>query len=402
MRKIGIIIITLLLGLSYCYSQKLYSYPKKGNSSWVSFENPTGMPGQGGQTNQEHKGHAFDKIKSGETITLLDMKGAGIIHRIWMTIDDRSPQMLRSVVIKMFWDNSEIPAVSVPLGDFFGIGLGKKVPFECALFSDPEGRSFNCNIPMPYRKGARITLTNESGKDLVHLFYDINLTRLSSLKKDMLYFHAYWSRNPRTTLMKDFEILPEIKGAGRFLGMNVSVQADSIYSGTWWGEGEVKIYLDDDSNFPSLTGTGTEDYIGTGWGLGAFAHQFQGCPIAEKNSNKWAFYRYHIPDPIFFHTKCKITIQQIGGGDYQSVKKLAENGVELIPISVDQDSSKGFVRLYEMDKIPKIESKEFPRGWVNFYRRDDYAATAYFYLNKPFSNLPLLQNIEIRTLNLEK
>src|SRR5674476_742688 len=105
----------------------IYVLPKNVITSWVSFENQTGKAGQGGMANQGHKGHPFDKIKAGETITLLDLKGAGIINRIWMTIDDKSPQMLRSLRIDMFWDDNEKPAVSVPLGDFFGIGLGKKV-----------------------------------------------------------------------------------------------------------------------------------------------------------------------------------------------------------------------------------------------------------------------------------
>lgn len=141
---------------------------------WSSFENVKAQRAGAALENNGAKGHAFDRLAAGETKTLLDVGGSGIVHRIWMTISDRSPEMLRSLRLDMTWDHASNPAVSVPLGDFFGIGLGRKAPFECALFSDPEGRSFNSFVPMPFRTAARISITNESGKDLSHLFYDIN------------------------------------------------------------------------------------------------------------------------------------------------------------------------------------------------------------------------------------
>jgi len=142
------------------------------------------------------------------------MEGPGIINRIWITINDRSPNMLRSLVINMYWDNEKKPAVSVPLGDFFGTGLGKTAVYENALFANPEGRSFNSFIQMPFKKAARIELVNESDADLTMVFYDINLQLLKKWDEHYLYFHSYWHRDTSTILAKDFEILPEIKGKG--------------------------------------------------------------------------------------------------------------------------------------------------------------------------------------------
>lgn len=379
-------------------AQQLYEMPEGVKTRWISFENPTGAKGAGGMENKGAKGHAYDQVKAGETVTLLDVEGAGIIQRIWMTISDRSPRMLRSLRIDMYWDGAEKPAVSVPLGDFFGIGLGRMVPFESALFTNPEGRSFNCYIPMPFKDGARITITNESDKDLMLLFYDINLLTVDQLDEDVLYFHAYWSRDLRTELGEDFEILPHIEGKGRFLGVNMGILTNPVYEGTWWGEGEVKIYLDGDDKYPTLVGTGTEDYIGTAWGQGTFAHQYQGSLVVDKQQGAYAFYRYHIPDPVYFYEDIKVTIQQIGGAPKKKVIELVDKDAPLIPISSGKPPN--FVKLLELPNPPDIHDPDFPEGWTNFYRSDDVSATAYFYLNKPVSNLPPLAPVKLRTKKL--
>src|SRR5690554_5471244 len=138
----------------------LFEY-RKLEPRWNSFENPTSARGAGGLENQGAKGHAFDVLKAGETKVLLDVSFPGIINRMWFTIQDRSPRMLRSIKIEMFWDREEEPAVSVPFGDFFGNGLGRMATHESELFSSAEGRSFNCFIPMPFKTGAQVTVTNE-------------------------------------------------------------------------------------------------------------------------------------------------------------------------------------------------------------------------------------------------
>ena len=131
------------------------------------------------------------------------------------------------------------------IGDFFGMALGHMTAFQSALFASPEGKSFNCYIPMPFRTGMKIVVTNESGKDLRLFYYDIEYTVGDKHGKDDLYFHAHFRREDPTTLQKDFEILPEVVGRGRYLGSSLGVQANrELYADKWWGEEEVKIYLD--------------------------------------------------------------------------------------------------------------------------------------------------------------
>jgi hypothetical protein len=375
-------------------AQEWYQLPKHSDTRWSSFENLNGAKGQGGQANKTAKGHAFEALKAGQSVNLLDIQGAGIIHRIWLTVSDRSPEMLRALRIDMYWDGAAQAAVSAPLGDFFGVGLGRTTAFENVLFSNPEGRSFNCNIPMPFRKAARISISNESDKDLNLLFFDVNYELRPKMPKDLLYFHAHWVRSPKNELAKDIDLLPRVEGCGRYLGVNMGVIADSVYLQSWFGEGEVKIYLDGDGVFPTLNGTGTEDYIGTGWGQGKFVHQYQGCLIADEPKRHWAFYRYHVPDPVYFRRECRVTIQMIGGDGLENVRKMAKAGAELIPISVDAGTK--FYRLFEMNPSPNLHGADFPNGWTNFYRRDDVSATAYFYLDRPQSNLAPLAKVQDR------
>ncbi|MDQ3751128.1 MAG: DUF2961 domain-containing protein [Acidobacteriota bacterium] len=296
------------------FAQSLYEMPQAIESRVASGENPTGEKGKGGQTNAGRKGAATVPIKAGESRILAEAKNtSGMVRRIWMTFPDRSPQMLRSLKIEMYWDGAAKPAVSTPVGDFFGIGLGQKVAFESVFFSDPEGRSFNATIPMPFKTGMKIVMVNESKNNLDELFYDVDYTLGDKHAANMLYFHAYYRRENPTTIQKDYEILPRIDGRGRYLGANIGVIVNTKeYFNTWWGEGEVKMYLDGDTSLPTIAGTGTEDYIGTAWGQGKFAHLYQGSPVADEKAMRWSFYRYHVVDPIYFYRDARITMQQIG------------------------------------------------------------------------------------------
>jgi hypothetical protein len=285
--------------------------------------------------------------------------------------------------LRMYWDGEDKPAVDVPFGDFFCTGLGHLIPFQSALFTDPEGRSFNCYIPMPFKKRAKVVLTNESSTDLNLLFFDIDYSVLDKPQEDLLYFHACWNRSIHSAPGKDFEILPEIKGKGRFLGVNIGVNVDPAYGQTWWGEGEVKMYIDGDKKYPTINGTGSEDYIGTGWGEGLFTNLYQGCTLADTAKKQYAFYRFHIPDPIYFENNFKAAIQEIGGGGTDEVKGLQAKGVSLIPVTVA--TGHDFSMLLAHPKA--LTDSDFPKGWVNFYRVDDYSATAYFYLDRPESKL---------------
>ncbi len=206
-------------------AQDLYQF-QPDSPRWASPENPKGAPGQGGQENRGAKGHPFDTIRAGQSLTLADIRGSGVIRRMWITIGDRSPQMLRALRLEMFWDGAAAPAVAVPFGDFFGPGLGQTTSFENALFSSPEGRSFNAVVPMPFRTAARIVLTNDSATDLTRVFYDVDYTLGARHGADVLYFHAAWRRERPTTMLRDFEILPRVEGRGRYLGASVGVITD--------------------------------------------------------------------------------------------------------------------------------------------------------------------------------
>lgn len=378
--------------------QAIYEFDPHAVTRWSSPENLNGAPGAGGKENNGAKGHAFDSIAAGQTRVLLDVAGTGKVTRIWITVIDRSPEMLRSLRLEMFWDKNEKPAVSVPFGDFFGVGLGRTAAFENYFFANAEGRSFQCFIPMPFREGARITVTNDSKKRLSHIFFDVDYQLENSWNKNNLYFHSWWSRDTATTLARDFEVLPAVQGHGRFLGANVGINAHSRYKTSWWGEGEVKIYLDDDAEWPTLAGTGTEDYIGTGWGQGLYINKYAGCTVADAANRQWCFYRLHVPDPVYFSSSCKVALQQIGGDPKASVAGMQKAGVPLIPVTIDTGT--GLALLYEEGKVTDLTTSGLPDGWTNYYRSDDVSATAYFYLSTPSSNLPAIQPVGYRTAKL--
>ncbi|HPX85610.1 MAG TPA: DUF2961 domain-containing protein [Candidatus Hydrogenedentes bacterium] len=368
----------------YAEGAPLYRMEDNVRSHWVSFENPDAAKGSGGTANGGAKGAAFQVIKAGEEKVLMDVSGSGLIHRMWCTLPKRSPRDLRSFVLRMYWDQAAKPAVEVPFGDFFGAILGEVRPFHNDLFSSPEGRSFNFTIPMPFQTHARITFTNESDEDLPQFFYDINYSEMKFEEKP-LYFHAVWHRERYTELRRDFEILPRTTGKGRYLGTHLGIIGHPDNLG-WWGEGEVKIYLDGDTALPTLIGTGTEDYVGTGYFQGEFAHPYQGSLLIDNVNQYWTMYRYHIPDPVFFHQDIRVTIQQIGGAMQEYVKEMLSKGVEILPISVGAQD--GFVPLLESEPPRSLNDPGIPYGWTNFYRRDDVCAVAFFYLDAPENQAP--------------
>lgn len=398
MRKLFLLALILTTLNAFCYAQELFKMRSNVSSRLISFENMSGEKGNGGKENNGAKGHATETILPGATRAIVDYKGVGIIQRMWFTISERSPEVLRSIRLKIFWEGAEKPAVDVPFGDFFGIGLGQKRPFESVFFSDPEGKSFNCFIPMPFRKQVKILFVNES-KLNVNLFYDVDVLETLQHSDDVLYFHAYWNRKTANTLGKDFEILPTIKGKGRFLGTNIGVITDSLYKGTWWGEGEVKMFIDNDTQYPTINGTGTEDYVGAAWGLGTFNHQYQGCLIADNKAGYFAFYRYHVPDEIYFTKSIKVTLQEMGGTSLEIARELHEKGVKMKPVIAN--SKTGYLKLNAMKFPPIITDDQFRPGGVLFYRVDDYSATSYFYLDKPTNDLPALQPLAERIYNLQ-
>lgn len=397
------LLLSVLLILFLATSCKEHSKPKSLyefadiQSRWSSPENLNGIAGNGGRENNRAKGHPYDSIPAGKSLDLISITGTGLINRIWITVDDRTPEMLRTLRIDMYWDDETKPAVSVPFGDFFCIGLGRTTVFQNVFFANPEGKSFNCFIPMPFRKGAKITIRNESGKDVRKIFYDVDYSLLKEWNDDFMYFHAYWHRDTATMPGRDFDLLPKIIGRGRFLGVNIGVNANPLYEKSWFGEGEVKMYLDDDSDYPSLNGTGTEDYIGSAWGQGKFINEYTGCTVADDSLLQWAFYRFHVPDPVYFKKNCRVSLQQVGGNMTADVERYQKNKAPLIPVSIDTGS---MVLYYKEHQTIQLDSLRDPRGWTNFYRSDDLSAVSYFYLETPSDELPALQNTFIRIYNL--
>jgi hypothetical protein len=379
---------------------ELFRFQSGSETRWVSPENPTGAKGAGARENRGAKGHAFETIPVGRSHTLADIQGAGTIDRMWLTIEDRSPDALRGLKFEIYWDGAATPAVSVPLGDFFLHGASEMRPMETELFASPEGRSFVSYVPMPFRKGARLVVTNESQKQVNLIFFDINYRALRGQPEDALYFHAWWSRERATTLGRDFRILPRVQGRGRFLGASVTVLTNPVYGRTWWGEGEVSIALDGDGEHPTLVGTGTEDYIGTAWGQGAYLHRFQGAPIADESQGRWTFYRFHVPDPVFFHQDIEVRLQQLGGARKAVVLDLMKAGAPLIPVTIDPGSRNNFQQLLVKDPPVPLSDPSLPDGHTNFYRSDDVAAVAYFYLDRPEGVLPPIAPAAERTAEL--
>ena len=395
-------------------AQAWYTAPdSKTHTRWISPENPHGEKGRGGLTNKGAKGNAFFIIPPDSTQVIMDVEGAGIIQRMWMSgTIARNPEQRRAVIINMYWDNAKKPAVSAPIGDFFGVGLGLMASFDSELFANPEGRSFNFTIPMPFRKGAKIEIVNESSSQVL-FWYDINYLEMAQVPIGAMYFHTYWSRNIKTKLGDDFVILPRVSGKGRFLGTNIGVIGGDHYGGTWFGEGEAKIFLDGDRELPTLVGTGTEDYIGSGWGQGQYAGQRFGSLVSDREHDIYAFYRYHTADAVYFHQDCRVTIQQMGNTNRQKLREMATEGGEFIPVwqleTYDQNilTAKGkkmkHRRFLDMDDPPDVFSADFPTNRsTNFYRSDDVSATAYFYLDNPENNLLPIAPVEIRLKDMEE
>ena len=305
-------------------------FARHEKSRSINAENPTGEKGKGGMTASElgpsRKGSpCLRNIKSGDTVTLAEIQGPGMIHHIWITVTDKTTEadrfVLRDLVLRMYWDDEESPSVETPLGDFFCCGFGE----ECIVNSLPvaavPSRGLNCYFQMPFNKKARITLENQHANEIPAFFYQIDYGLYQDpFPSDIAYFHAQWRREKITQLQKDYVILDQVKGKGHYVGTYMALTTLERY---WWGEGEIKFYIDGDEEYPTICGTGTEDYFGGSW---SFAKQINGKTVEqnyctpymgypyysshdEKIHNLYhnddcmpmrGFYRWHIQDPICF------------------------------------------------------------------------------------------------------
>jgi len=280
------------------------------DSRSISFENPTGARGAGGKAASDlgvgRKGAPSKQIESNETVQLCDIGGNGIIRHIWMTTRS-DPKVLRSLVVRAYWEGQSHPSIEAPLSDFMGYAHGAVMAYQSAVHSAGQRAGMNLWLPMPFVERARLTLTNE-GDGPVPLFYQIDYTLGDKVNADVGRLHVLFRRENPTQLKEDFELLPSRTGKGRFLGTVIGIR--SLDPEHWWGEGEVKVYRDGDTEFPTICGTGSEDYVGLSWGIQQTPFLYNGCSL--NRDGYVSMYRWHLPDPVFWQRECRITIQQIG------------------------------------------------------------------------------------------
>ncbi len=245
-------------------------------------------------------------IEDGKTAVLANLKGPGIITRIWVTIDSRDPYFLRRIVLRMYWDGEENPSVEVPVGDFFGTGFQYKQ--YLSQFTGMSSGGYYCYFPMPFNKSARIEVENQTEQEVYAFYYQIDYQQLEDpLKDDTGYFHAFWKRNIRTN-SKDNYVVLDASGEGQFVGVNMSMQG---YNGNlWYLEGDEMVYVDNEDT-PSVHGTGTEDYFTSGWyfNSGEFSAPFHGLILKDDSSARIAVYRFQVGDAIPFKNSILFTIE---------------------------------------------------------------------------------------------
>lgn len=292
-----------------------YLLPVGMKSRSNSFENPTAAPGEGGKAASRlgvgRKGSHYKSAEPGATLVLADIEGSGTIRHIWLTLSDpagfrkHKPQTFRNLVIRAYWDDQVHPSIECPVGDFFGLPHGKVVHYQSAVHSVAQTVGMNIWLPMPFRKRARITLTND-GKYPVSVVYSLDHTLGDQHPQDVGRLHVLFRRENPTTRKQDFEFLPRRQGRGRYIGSVVAVR--QLHE-TWWGEGEFKVYMDGDTDFPTICGTGSEDWAGFSHGIGKQQFAFHGSIISQGRFH--AMYRWHLPDPIIWQRECRITMQQI-------------------------------------------------------------------------------------------
>jgi hypothetical protein len=323
-------------------------YSKGVITRQISAENPTGEKGEACKRVPDptdpdlvHSGAASDlgkgwkvrpfiKVKAGETVVLADIEGPGCINQFFITSDYPN---LSELVLRFYWDEEAVPSVEAPLGAFFCIGhdtaphLVSSHPVSVAPY-----RGCNSYWQMPFRKHARITITHEGAKDANVVAYRV-LYKLHEISPDAAYFHSQYRRTLTTREHPEHVILDQVKGQGLYVGTYL---AWNTLSTGWWGEGEVKFYIDGDTEFPTMADNGTEDYFGGAWNFGSFNPNkpddveqefntpYLGMPLAKtsnpKGPRKFSMYRWHILDSIGFQSDLKVTVQTLGwwpNGKYQ-------------------------------------------------------------------------------------
>lgn len=301
----------------------------KSETRSISAENLTGERGKGGMAvpnpqelkpaasaraadflGQGWKVKPFLRVNAGETVTLMDVEGPGIIQHIWMV-----EGLSRANIIRIYWDNEKTPSVEVPAPDFFAVGHEKFARVNSQVVTVNPQNALNCYWPMPFRKHAKVTFTNEGANDLGLLAYQITYA-LTPVPRNTGYFHSQW-RRAKTGTVNPYVILDGVKGKGRYVGTFLAWS--QMTTKGWFGEGEIKFFMDGDKQFPTICGTGTEDYFLGSYGFAepyTTANAGTVLPASTEGElpNLWSLYRWHIQDPICFNKDLKITIQALGWG----------------------------------------------------------------------------------------
>lgn len=250
-------------------------------------------------------------IEPGKTLTIAELQGPGIIQHIWFTIAAKDPHYHRTLTLRIYWDGSLAPAVQTPVGDFFAVGhgLNNVTVNSIPVHVSSEGRALNCYWPMPFRRQARITITNDSPEYRCDAFFwYVDWLQVGSLPEETRYFHAQY-RQEFPASEGDYLIL-DTEGRGHFVGVVYSAQMSMP---GWFGEGDDRFYIDGEAE-PSLRGTGTEDYFCDAWGFRGFTGPYYGVPLWEgfDIGDRGTVYRWHIPDPVHFTKSLKVTIEHKG------------------------------------------------------------------------------------------
>ena len=252
------------------------------------------------------------------TVTLADIRGAGAIQHLWMTMD---PALWRRLVLRCYWDGESDPSVEVPVGDFFCNGWGVRCNVASLPVAVNPAGGFNVYWEMPFHRQALITIENLSPDEAFGFFYQVDYT-LTEVPPDRACFHAQWRRSNPVKQKEVHTLLDGVRGRGHYVGTYLAWGA---HNNDWWGEGEIKFYLDGDDEWPTICGTGTEDYFGGAWNFehprgqyGQFSTPFLGLPQVIQpdglyhSQQRFGLYRWHVMDPVRFQQDLRITIQDLG------------------------------------------------------------------------------------------
>ncbi len=287
----------------------------------ISAENPTGERGNGAKAvpdaanagamlGQGWKIRPCITLEPASTTCLADIEGPGVIQHIWITVE---PKAYRDTILRFYWDGEETPSIEVPLGDFFCNGHALRYNVNSLPIAVNPSGGFNSYWPMPFRKRARITVESQHAREIHGFFYQITYA-LTPVPEAAAYFHAQWRRSMTTRAYPEHVLLDGVRGQGHYVG---TFMAWTQLSNGWWGEGEIKFFMDGDGQFPTICGTGTEDYFCGAWGFGGetYSTPYLGYPLYRKEPGevpKHGLYRWHVMDPIRFKRDLKVTMQALG------------------------------------------------------------------------------------------